>query len=49
MDAEHKARIKELEARAPRTPPKEHESQVAKLQGYATTIETRMKETEIAR
>ena len=45
MDAEHKACITELEARALGTPPEEREDQVAELQGYATTIETRLEET----
>ena len=46
MDVEHKARIAELEARVPGMPPKEHKSWVAELQDYATTIETRLAETQ---
>ena len=46
MNAKHKDRITELEARAPGMPPKEREARVAELQGYADTIETRLAETQ---
>ena len=45
MDAENKARIVELEARAPRMPPIECGARVAELQSCAATIETRLAET----
>ena len=45
MDAQHKARITELEARALGTPHEEHEARVLEMRNCATTIETRLVET----
>ena len=45
IEAEYKARIVELKARALGMPPAEHEAQVAELKGCAMTIDTRLVET----
>ena len=45
MDAKHKDRIVELEAKEPETPPEERKARVAELQGYATTIALHLAET----
>ena len=46
MDAEHKARITELEAKQPGTLPEEREARFVAVQSYATTIELHLDETQ---
>ena len=44
MDAEHKARIMELEAKTPRIPSVEKEAPTQALKGYACIVEVRIEE-----
>ena len=46
MDAEHKARIVELEAKELEMPLEEREARVIELQGYANTIVLHQAETQ---
>ena len=46
MDAKHKARIAELEARTPRMSPTEREARMQELKGYADMVEVRIEEDQ---
>jgi hypothetical protein len=46
MDAEHKARIAELEERTPGTPPNVREAWVEELIGYTKIVETHVAEAQ---
>lgn len=46
MEEEYKARIVELEAKAPETPPKQHEARIAELRVFSTTIAIRLEDTQ---
>lgn len=45
IEEEYKARIAKLETKYPVTPPDKHKARVAKLKGYAITIELRLAKT----
>lgn len=46
MDAEHKARVAELEARTPGTPPAERQARTQELRVYANMVEVRIEEAQ---